>query len=265
MTLKTLFISIVLLTFMFTGCGEDSQPVNKSASPPSASAPAAPASPPVQPSPATAGGKWPFVQSEAPAGLLAENLMARNFFLIFDGSGSMRESECAGSRRKIDIAKEAVVAWSKSVPSTANLGLYAFYNEGVLTLPITPGNRDEFMHTMDKIYAGGNTPLAKAMQYAYEALTDQGRRQLGYGEYTIVVVTDGIANSADDLRRVADQILAETPITIYSIGFCIGTHHSLNQPGRTIYKSADNPEQLAKGLREVLAESESFDEAEFSK
>jgi hypothetical protein len=102
------------------------------------------------------------------------------------------------------------------------------------------------------------------MIYAYKAFTDQGRRQLGYGEYTIVVVTDGIANSIPQLQQVVDKIIATTPINIYSIGFCIGKEHSLNQPGRTLYKSADNPEQLDKGLREVLAESESFDEVEFS-
>jgi hypothetical protein len=264
MTHKTLFIVIMLLPLMIIGCGEDPQPVNKSTSQPSPPAPAAPATKSEQHETADMRGKWPFIHKEDPDGLLAEDLLARNFLLIFDGSGSMQKSDCAGSSRKIDIAKQAVVAWSKSLPLKANLGLYAFHNNGVLTLPITPGNRNEFMQTVDQIMAGGSTPLAWAMQHAYKALTDQGRRQLGYGDYTIVVVTDGIANSADDLKRVTDLILTESPITIYSIGFCIGDNHSLNQPGRTMYKSADNPAQLAKGLREVLAELESFDELEFT-
>jgi Mg-chelatase subunit ChlD len=264
MTRKTLFISIVLLPLIITGCGEEPQPVTKSTSQPSPPVKAAPASTPEQHETADKRGKWPFIDEEDLDGPLAEDLMARNYLLIFDGSGSMSETDCAVSSRKIDIAKQAIVAWSKSVPSNANLGLYAFHNNGVLTLPLTPGNRNEFMQTVDHIIAGGRTPLTGAMQHAYKALTDQGRRQLGYGEYTIVVVTDGIANSADDLRRAADLILAKTPITIYAIGFCIGTNHSLNQPGRTIYKSADNPVQLEKGLQEVLAELESFDELEFS-
>jgi hypothetical protein len=264
MTLKTLFISIVLLPLIIIGCGEDPQPVNQSTSQSFPPAPAAPVDKPKQHETAGMRGKWPFLHKEDSDGLLAEDLMARNFLLIFDGSGSMHKSDCAGSSRKIDIAKQAVVAWSKSVPPNANLGLYAFHENGVLTLPMTPGTRNEFMRTVDQIIAGGNTPLARAMQHAYKVLTDQGRRQLGYGEYTIVVVTDGIANSADALKSVTDLILAESPITIYSIGFCIGTHHSLNQPGHTIYKSADNPAQLEKGLQEVLAELESFDELEFS-
>jgi Mg-chelatase subunit ChlD len=207
---------------------------------------------------------WPFLTSEQVESTLAENPMARNFLLIFDGSGSMGNKDCAGNSRKIDVAKRAVMAWSKSVPANANLGLYAFHNPGHLTLPLASGNRDAFMQTVNRIIAGGNTPLAEAMAYAYETFTEQGRRQLGYGEYTIVVVTDGRANSISDLENAVDTILSKTPINIYSIGFCIDEHHSLNQPGRTIYKSADNPEQLKQGLQGVLAESESFDELEFS-
>jgi uncharacterized protein with von Willebrand factor type A (vWA) domain len=207
---------------------------------------------------------WPFLPTEDTQADLAGNLTTRNFVLIFDGSGSMSEGECAGASRKIDIAKQAVAAWSKSVPADANLGLYAFHARGISTLPLSIGNRDDFIQSIMNIRAGGKTPLTQAMLKSFEALTDQGRRQLGYGEYTIVVVTDGIANNPDHLKNTVDRILARTPVTIFSIGFCIGSQHSLNQPGRTLYKSADNPEQLMKGLQEVLAEAEAFDEQEFS-
>jgi len=247
-----LIVFVVLPLLLLAGCGEDPQPVQ----------PAGSQQAPSQPQTA---GAWPFISEDQPDGALAENLTARNFLLIFDGSGSMWESECAGASRKIDVAKRAVTAWSKSVPASANLGLYAFHKQGILTLPLASGNRDTFMQTIDRIEAGGNTPLAEAMQYAYQTFTEQGRRQLGYGEYIIVVVTDGIANSINLLQSAVDMILSWTPIMIYSIGFCIGDRHSLNQPGRTLYKSADNPEQLRQGLQEVLAESVSFDEGEFSK
>jgi Ca-activated chloride channel family protein len=272
MTPKPLLIVLVVLPLLLlAGCGEDPQPVQQAApqqapsqpAPPAASQPQASA--PDQPQTAGKTGAWPYITADQPVGTLAENLTARNFLLIFDGSGSMRESECAGGSRKIDVAKRAVTAWSKSVPAEANLGLYAFHNQGILTLPLASGNRDTFMQTVNRIEAGGSTPLAEALQYAYRTFTEQGRRQLGYGEYTIVVVTDGIANSINLLHSAVDMILSRTPINIYSIGFCIGERHSLNQPGRTLYKSAGNPEQLQEGLREVLAESESFDEREFSK
>ena len=260
-------IFLVLSLLMITSCGEDPQPVQQAKPQASPSQPSAPAPEPQAPAtpPVIRSSTWPFLSEEIVEGALAKNVMAKNYFLIFDGSGSMRESKCSGSSRKIDVAKKAVVTWSKSIPADANLGMYAFHNPGLLTLPLATGNRDIFMQTVNQIRAGGNTPLDKAMEYAYDRFTEQGRRQLGYGEYTIVVVTDGIASSIFQLQLAVDKILSNTPITIYSIGFCIGEHHSLNQPGRTIYKSADNPEQLGKGLREVLAESETFDELDFSK
>lgn len=263
MTPKHLLLVSVLMSFLLlVSCSEDSQPVQQSSSQPP---PPSQSQAPPQPLTTAKADIWPFVSQEQSGQPLAENLTARNFLLIFDGSGSMRESDCAGSSQKIEVAKRAVTAWSKSVPADANLGLYAFHNNGKLTLPLSSGNRDNFMQAVDQIEAGGNTPLAEAMLYAYKTFTEQGQRQLGYGEYTIVVVTDGIANSAADLQRAVDMILSRTPIMIYSIGFCIGDRHSLNQPGRTIYRAADNPEQLQKGLQEVLAESSSFDEDEFSK
>jgi hypothetical protein len=45
---------------------------------------------------------------------------------------------------------------------------------------------------------------------------------------------------------------------LHTIGFDIGEGHSLNQPGKTDYSSAQNPEQLRKSLQDVLAESEEF-------
>jgi hypothetical protein len=56
-----------------------------------------------------------------------------------------------------------------------------------------------------------------------------------------------------------DRILGNpaNPVQIYTIGFCI-SESALNQPDRIIYQSANNPEELRKGLERVLAESTRF-------
>lgn len=265
MTLKSfLCIFAVMSLLLAVGCGENPQSGQQAGAKPSPSAQQAPTQPEPSARDSAKSTAWPFISIDASEDALAKNLLTKNYLLIFDGSGSMGESGCSGNERKIDVAKRAVVAWSKSVPANANLGLFAFHNNGLLTLPLAAGNREAFMKTVNQIVAGGNTPLTNAMDYAYKTFNAQGRRQLGYGDYTIVVVTDGIANSIADLQQSVDTVLSQSPINIYSIGFCIGDNHSLNQPGRTIYKAADNPEQLEKGLRDVLAESESFDEDTFS-
>lgn len=263
MTTKLFFLFFMGLTLVLAGCSDEPQPVQQAGVKQERTKPIVPV-PQVPSTSAARATIWPFLTADDPAGVLAENMTARNYLLIFDGSGSMADRECAGGSQKIEVAKKAVMAWSKGVPANANLGLFAFHNQGILTLPLATGNRDAFIQTISQIQAGGKTPLAEAMTHAYDTFTEQGKRQLGYGEYTIVVVTDGYANSISSLEGVVDKILSRTPINIYSIGFCIGEAHSLNQPGRTIYKSADNPEQLQKGLQEVLAESESFDEDAFS-
>lgn len=209
---------------------------------------------------------WPFIKdvpSEQDEGV-ADNLLTKNYLLIFDGSGSMNEVECSGGKKKIDVAKESVVKWAKIVPENANLGLVAFHNNGWIFRPLIAGQKQDFIRKIHAVTAGDKTPLSDAFQYAFKDLTRQARRQLGYGEYTIVVVTDGIANNEKRLKILVDSILRNSSINIDSIGFCIGENHSLNQPGRTIYKAANNPAELQYGLEEVLAESETFDDSKFN-
>lgn len=264
MTSKLFLLFFIGLMLMGAGCSDEPPPA-KQAGGQQQPAPSPPPPPAPAPKPAAQSAVWPFLSEDAPVGDLAENLTAKNYLLIFDGSGSMQDKKCSGDRQKIEVAKKAVAVWSKNIPANANLGLFAFHNLGTLSLPLAAGNRDAFNQAIGQIQAGGKTPLSDAMIYAYNTFTEQGQRQLGYGEYTIVVVTDGYANSISRLNDVVDKVLSRSPITIYSIGFCIGEAHSLNQPGRTIYKSADNPQQLQTGLQEVLAESESFDEDAFTR
>ncbi len=208
---------------------------------------------------------WPGGTGDATREEVAGNLSAKNFLLIFDGSGSMTERKCSGSGTKIDVAKKAVIEWAQTVPTDANVGLVAFHGNGWSRLPLDAHNREDLIKVVQAIQPGGTTPLDGAMAQAYTMLTQQGRKQLGYGDYTIVVVTDGIANSPTALRAVVNRVLGYSPIVIYTIGFCIGKNHSLNQEGRTIYKTANNPAALRQGLQEVLAEAETFDVSEFGK
>ena len=96
-----------------------------------------------------------------------------------------------------------------------------------------------------------------------EKLGIEARRQLGYGEFHLVIVTDGEADDQEDPTSVVTFALGETPIIVHTVGFCIGQNHSLNQPGKTLYKSAKDKESLNEGLVDVLAESENFDISSF--
>lgn len=261
-----IMVWVAAALFMLTpGCGED-ESQKSTAPPPEKTTTAGPETvSKTESRPPEKKNVWPYLSQDYKVAL-ADDLLAKNYVLIFDGSGSMGETDCGGGRAKIIAAREAVMEWSKTVPGSANLGLVSFHagGEQMTVLDLGVGNREEFIKTIQRIQAGGKTPLTNAFKQAFLILEKQAQSQLGYGEYVIVVVTDGIANNPNNLTSAVGRILKSTPIDIYTIGFCISGTHSLNQKGRTMYRSADNPEQLRQGLKEVLAETEEFDIADFN-
>lgn len=205
---------------------------------------------------------WPDLRDDTQ---VAENPLAKNYYLVFDASGSMEEGSCESNEPKLPIAKQAVAAFSSSIPADANVGLLVFGQGGIQELlPLSTSSRDALVEMLDRVSASGGTPLKTSISHAARALTDQGRRQLGYGEYHLVVITDGThMPESEDPRGVVENILTRTPIIIHTLGFCIGDRHSLNQPGRIQYKSANNRQDLEAGLSEVLAESPDFNLQQF--
>jgi uncharacterized protein YegL len=196
---------------------------------------------------------------------LAPDLTSVNYYVVLDGSGSMSEQACGGGGSKIVQARAALARFAQLVPNKSNLGLLVFDTHGVHeTLPLGTDNRARFVEQVAATRPSGSTPLRSALQLARSRLETQARRQLGYGEYHLVVVTDGEASANEDPTNVVNMALSQTPIVIHTIGFCIGERHSLNQPGRVLYQSASDLEGLNRGLAEVLAESPSFDVTTFA-
>ncbi|MDU9048790.1 MAG: VWA domain-containing protein [Candidatus Electrothrix sp. Rat3] len=256
--LQTL-IALMALSVVLSGCGEDADQRNAPA-PQKKTVVSQQQNLPSPPAQAAEAG-WPPAADKQENILPADQWTMKNYVMIFDGSGSMGEQRCSGNTTKNAAAQEAVADWAQSVPADANLGLVVFDQKGFSTrLQLGQGERQAFVQQVQAVVAGQGTPLTQAVQTAYDLLTAQARKQLGYGEYHMVIVTDGAANQPERLTRTINAVLAHSPILISTIGFCIADTHSLNQPGRTIYKAADNPEALRQGLQDVLAESESFDD-----
>ena len=200
--------------------------------------------------------KWPPAGKPA---ALAADLTARNFYVVLDGSGSMQERACQGSGRKIEQAKSALQTFVRAVPKNANLGLLVFDHTGISErVALGSDNREQFLRSVTAVRPSGGTPLRQAIAQARARLEAQAQHQLGYGEYNLVVVTDGEASGGQDPRQAVDAMIAQTPIVLHTIGFCIDARHSLNQAGRTIYKQANDTAELQRGLESVLAESPSF-------
>lgn len=176
--------------------------------------------------------------------------LTKNYFLVLDSSGSM-----AGDR--LDVAKKAVKKFISIVPANANIGLLEFGGSVRKLVPLTT-NRDRILNQLDSIDSGGGTPLIAAITSAYSSLKSQYSNQFEYGEYHMVVLTDGDGGDGDPLDRVS-QISKEGWCTIHTIGFKIGESHALNSPDKVRYRSADNLQELEEGFKSVLAEAETFD------
>jgi Ca-activated chloride channel homolog len=181
---------------------------------------------------------------------LADDVLAKNYLVILDDSGSMKG-------QKMQEAKEAMTIFCQSVPHNANLGLATFKGDCSVKVPLGQNNRSEFLAAVQEAKATEGTPLCRAITKASEELSRQKLRQLEYGEYHLVIVTDG-ASSDGDPRQIVESINRTSAIVIHTIGFQIGTNHSLNQSGKVLYQSAQNKTELSKMLDNVLAESNEY-------
>lgn len=264
---STVFAAGLSLLFAATLSACDS---GVSSSPGSTSAAASQGSGPVQSIPGFAvRANWPPPPAKGERVALVEDILAKNFYIVADFSGSMRESACNSKESKADVAKRVLGEVATQVSPGANLGLLVFNSDhGVKELvPLGAGqeHRRAFRDTVGALRADGGTPLSTAIKAGYEKLMAQARRQRGYGEYHLVVVTDGEANLGYDPTDAVNEIIATSPVVIDVAGFCIGSKHSLNQAGRTNYREASSPESLREALlKAVLAESPVFDVKAFT-
>lgn len=207
---------------------------------------------------------WPSSQTEQSGVSLAENLTASNYYLVLDGSGSMADAKCSGDMTKMQAAKQAVSAFITQIPETALMGLVVFDTRGTSErVMLGSNNRQRMLNEISAVSADGGTPLRSSIKHAYQSLEQQAKKQLGYGDYHLVVITDGEASSKQEPDQVVDEILSSSPVVVHTIGFCISGGHSLNQPGRIDYKQANDPDSLRQGLEAVLAESPDFQQDSF--
>lgn len=167
--------------------------------------------------------------------------------------------EFCANQVKLKGAKQAVEKFLEKVPSDVNLGLYIFDDRGEReVLPLGPGQRDQFLSAINRVEASGGTPLAAAMRFGTDRLIEQFKKQLGYGEYRLIIVTDGIAS---DMQKASIYAI-QYGIPIYAIGLCMKGNHPLRQYAIS-YRAANNYEDLERALEETVAESEQFDPTDF--
>lgn len=190
----------------------------------------------------------------------------KNFYFLFDVSGSM-DDYCAGTK-KIDGAKSAISKFLEKVPDEINIGLLFF---GVSTqqygiqemVPLGKNNRDEIQQAIQNAQPDGGTPLSNATITGTEKLIEKYKEQLGYGEYRLIIITDGLASDPNYFQKNLETTSRYPFIAIYGIGLCMEQRNVINRYALK-YTDANNYEELGKALEETVAELEDFDPTEFN-
>jgi Ca-activated chloride channel homolog len=206
-----------------------------------------------------------------------EASMDDNIYVVFDGSGSMyncvdrQGNEYSPDRQcqaKIDGGRQAMLSVVSKLPAAhVNLGLYVFDDRGRRErVALAGNNRDQMLTAVKAIRAGDTTPLGPAIKVGAKALIAQYKKQLGYGTYRLIVVTDGMPDSEDDVDNALKFIgKSGVPIEIYTIGF------GMNDPAHPLRKAsvaftpAYNGGEVKDALEKAVSESTAFDPAAFGK
>jgi Ca-activated chloride channel homolog len=199
----------------------------------------------------------PVAGQPAPATPQGEVALTRNFYIVFDGSGSM-------SGDRIRRAKAATKAFLQSLPADVNIGLYVFDSWGQSErVALGPNNKATVEAAVDKVDVGGGTPLGAAIRHGTGALVAQYKKQLGYGDYRLIVITDGAPDSMRDMEDAVTDA-AKYGMPICTIGIGIGPNHALRKYSLS-YKDTENAAELAEALKEAVGELEAFDADSFKK
>jgi uncharacterized protein YegL len=215
--------------------------------------PQGPQSPGSQASTTTSAAEGAKAPPAAPPPGAVQSLQ-KNFYLVFDGSGSME-----GDR--IRSAKMAAVELVNKLPEEVAIGLYAFDADGEgERVPLGLNNRLAILKAIKNLNASGGTPLGRACVQGTGTLVAKRAMQLGYGEFRLIVLTDGeSSDSLTPFTRKMQRLLDQgESIPLYTIGFQLAGDHALRK-WSVFYQNAQNLEELKKALADATAELESFD------
>jgi hypothetical protein len=177
-----------------------------------------------------------------------------NVVVVFDASGSMNEAMTGG--RRIDVAKASLLRVLESVPATTNVGILVFSGRNASgawwLAPLGPLNMQGVRAAIANLQPNGGTPLGDAMRVAADALIEQRAKQLGYGTFRLLVLTDGEATDKQLVDKHLPLIL-KRGVRLDVIGLEMKQGHSLATRVNS-YRAAGSGDELSGAIAQVFAE-----------
>jgi len=174
----------------------------------------------------------------------------QNVVVVVDDSGSMNDRMRSGGRR-IQAAKRALQVVLEKLPEDAKIGVLAL-NQGWI-IPLGKLDRSKTSGQINQLRANGGTLLGARLKLAADELLKLRKDQV-YGDYRLLVVTDGEANDQPLLDYVLPDIM-NRGLVVDVIGVDMVSVHSLAQNVHN-YRRADDQASLETAIAESLAESD---------
>lgn len=143
--------------------------------------------------------------------------LRKNIVILFDDSGSMMQ------RGRIYKAQKATISLLKSLKDGTNISIYALNKKMIVKLQAVENGVENAIKKIENIRADGSTPIGKSLEVVTKVLEREKQKQSGYGSYTIIIVTDGKANSPTTMFKAVDKAIDEGFI-IKTIGLDIHDH-----------------------------------------
>ena len=183
-----------------------------------------------------------------------DNLVANNVVIVLDASGSMSQFMHDSRVVKMQAAKNALKEVLENVPADTQIGLLVFSgnNTNAWRFPLGPRDDARIKQAIDQSMPGGGTPLGEYIQKAAIALQNQRKKQMGYGTYRMLIVTDGEASDSGRMNYAVPQAL-RGGIRVDVIGVDMKDRHTLATMVHS-YRRADDPQSLKKAVADVFAE-----------
>ncbi len=178
-----------------------------------------------------------------------------NVVIVLDASGSMNDRMPNRGPVKMDAAKAALKQVLQQLPANTQVGLLVFSGANVpdeWVYPLGPRDESRLWQAIDRPRPQGATPLGAYLKKGADRLLAERERQMGYGTYRLLVVTDGEAQDQNLVQRYTPQIVARG-ITVDVIGVAMNQRHTLATKVHS-YRAANDPQSLHRALAEVFAE-----------
>lgn len=186
----------------------------------------------------------------------------QNVVVVLDDSSSMG-AVMSNRQSRMSNAKSALKNVIARLPDDTNLGIVLLNQDPHWVVPFGRLEKGRTIAIVNQLSENGGTPLGYYMKEGADALLSY-RENSHYGEYKLLILTDGEAGDEGLVEKYLPDILSRG-ITVDVIGLDMESQHSLATKVNH-YRSAENSNQLETAIKATFAEinqkdssSEDFD------